>query len=113
MQIISPMSRRDLDLSLTQPLNLRENAYDLVHSSLAFHYPKDLAATFAAIYKALKPGGRFVFSVQHPTCSAPRTSNWGLRKNDETPFWELESYGSEGLERLIFWATRSTCITVQ
>ncbi|PKX95964.1 class I SAM-dependent methyltransferase [Aspergillus novofumigatus IBT 16806] len=86
----------DLDLSLKHPLKLRENAYDVVHSSLAFHYPKNLAATFAAIYKALKPGGRFVFSVQHPTFSAPRTPNWGSRKDGGTPFWELESYGSEG-----------------
>ncbi|KAF7175005.1 hypothetical protein CNMCM7691_005473 [Aspergillus felis] len=89
----------DLDLSLTHPnstpLKLRENAYDIVHSSQVFHHLENLAATFAAIYKALKPGGRFVFSVNHPTYTAPRISNWGVR-NDGTPFWELESYGSEG-----------------
>ncbi|GIJ90055.1 hypothetical protein Asppvi_009004 [Aspergillus pseudoviridinutans] len=89
----------DLDLSLTQPnstaLKLRENAYDIVHSSQVFHHLENLAATFAAIYKALKPGGRFIFSVHHPISTAPRTSNWGV-KNDGTPFWELENYGSEG-----------------
>ncbi|GFF99381.1 uncharacterized protein HI_0912 [Aspergillus udagawae] len=94
----------DLDLSLKHPnaLKLRENAYDLVHSSLALHYAENIAATFAAIYKALKPGGRFVFSVQHPTFSAPRTPNWGVRKDGGTLFWELESYGSEGPRMINF-----------
>ncbi|KAF7169970.1 hypothetical protein CNMCM5623_002494 [Aspergillus felis] len=96
----------DLDMSLAHPnstaLRLRENSYDLVHSSLTFHYPEDLTVTFAAIYKALKPGGRFVFSVQHPTCSAPRTLNWGAQKDGGAPYWELESYGFEGSRTIDF-----------
>ncbi|KAL5359463.1 S-adenosyl-L-methionine-dependent methyltransferase [Aspergillus floccosus] len=96
----------DLDMSVAKPgstpLKLRENAYDLIHSGLAFHYPADLTVTFAAIYKALKPGGRFVFSVQHPTNSAPQNMNWGVRKDGGTPFWELESYGLEGPRTIRF-----------
>ncbi|GIK06343.1 hypothetical protein Aspvir_001991 [Aspergillus viridinutans] len=96
----------DLDFSLKHPnstaLKLRENAYDIVHSRLVFHYLENIAATFAAIYKALKPGGRFVFSVQHPIFTAPQTPNWGVRKDGGTPFWEVESYGSEGPRMIDF-----------
>jgi SAM-dependent methyltransferase len=47
-----------------------EAAFDLVVSRLALHYIADVEAIFAQIYRTLIPGGRLVFSVEHPviTC---------------------------------------------
>lgn len=45
-------------------------AFDLAVSSLALHYVADVAAIFARVFRTLVPGGRIVFSVEHPviTC---------------------------------------------
>ncbi|MFM9888312.1 MAG: class I SAM-dependent methyltransferase [Burkholderiales bacterium] len=72
---------------------------DCVTSRLVLHYIADVAAMFENVRRALRPNGRFVFSVEHPvitSCSAgwdgqsqrrnwivddyfvigPRTTNW-------------------------------------
>jgi len=46
-------------------VELPEAAFDLAYSSLALHYLEDLAGLLAKVYRALVPGGRFVFSVEH------------------------------------------------
>jgi SAM-dependent methyltransferase len=45
-------------------------AFDLVCSRLALHYLPELAPLYASVHAALRPGGRFVYSVEHPvlTC---------------------------------------------
>lgn len=43
---------------------------DLALSRLALHYLADLAPVFANVHRALRPGGRFVFSVEHPVVTA-------------------------------------------
>jgi len=45
-------------------------AFDLVVSSLALHYVADLEAVFARVFRTLKSGGRFVFSVEHPVITS-------------------------------------------
>lgn len=47
--------------------------YGLVYSSLALHYLPNNSVTrpLNVIFMALKPGGRFVFSVEHPIFTAP------------------------------------------
>ncbi len=45
-------------------------SYDVVVSSLALHYVADYQAVAYRVYEALSSGGRFVFSVEHPVCTA-------------------------------------------
>ena len=49
---------------LTQVLKERPAAFDLIVAADVFVYIGDLAAVFAATRVALRPGGRFVFSVE-------------------------------------------------
>lgn len=49
--------------------------FDLVYSSLAFHYSSDWDVLLAGIYTVLKTGGTLVFSTHHPTY-------WGTRELD-------------------------------
>jgi SAM-dependent methyltransferase len=60
-----------------------ENAFDLAISRLALHYVEDLSSTLLAVARALVPGGRIVFSVEHPvitSCSRawtePKRQDW-------------------------------------
>jgi predicted TPR repeat methyltransferase len=60
-----------------------EAAFDLVVSSLALHYVPDLDRVMAGVARALVPGGRFVFSVEHPITTScargwtqPQRQDW-------------------------------------
>lgn len=55
---------------------LGEAVYDLVVSSLALHYVEDFPAVVAKVARSLRPGGQFVFSVEHPTATAFGTYEW-------------------------------------
>src|SRR5882757_6409127 len=66
-------------------VDLPSAAFDLAYSALALHYIDNLAGLLATVHRALVPGGHFVFSAEHPLCTAqgpdyldegPRTSDW-------------------------------------
>jgi SAM-dependent methyltransferase len=40
--------------------------YDIVYSSLTFHYIEDWNQLLTKIYNSLKPGGQLIFSTHHP-----------------------------------------------
>ncbi|MPZ13618.1 MAG: methyltransferase domain-containing protein [Chloroflexi bacterium] len=48
---------------------LRDAVFDGVTCNLALMDIADLDATAAAVYRVLRPGGWFVFSVVHPICA--------------------------------------------
>ena len=47
-----------------------ESTYDLVVSNLVLHYIEDLREIYALIHRTLKPGGTFLFNIEHPTFTA-------------------------------------------
>jgi SAM-dependent methyltransferase len=54
---------------------LAERAWDIVISRMTFHWIVELGPILARVAAALRPGGRLVFSVEHPVitcCSAAR-----------------------------------------
>jgi len=84
-----------------EKLNLPADSFDLAYSSLALHYIKDLAGLFANIHAALKPGSRFVFSIEHPIFTAPRNPDW-LTDGEGRKSWPVDGYQMEG-ERVTNW----------
>ena len=82
--------RADLD-----QVDLPEHAFDLVYSSLAFHYLKHLDALMAQVHRALVPGGRLVCSVEHPIYTAPTRPAWILDAEGRK-HWPIDSYQAEG-----------------
>ncbi|ENN87191.1 hypothetical protein RHSP_24236 [Rhizobium freirei PRF 81] len=84
-----------------EKLELPKASFDLVYSSLAFHYIEDFAGLLATIRRALKPGGRLIFSIEHPIYMAPRQPAW-LTDEDGGRIWPLNSYQIEG-KRLTNW----------
>ena len=86
----------DLDV-----VDLAPESADLVFSSLALHYVRDLERLLATIAAALVPGGSVVFSVEHPIYSAPTTQTFVSTESADR-VWPLDNYLVEG-ERVRSW----------
>ncbi|MDO9433588.1 MAG: class I SAM-dependent methyltransferase [Phenylobacterium sp.] len=78
-----------------QHLALQEGGFDLAYSSLAFHYVEDASRLYAQIHRALRPGGRLVFSTEHPIYMAPTSPGWASGV-DGRRIWPLNRYLVEG-----------------
>ncbi|NVZ40379.1 class I SAM-dependent methyltransferase [Pseudomonas sp. 21615526] len=78
-----------------EKLELPDATFDLAYSSLAFHYIVDLKGLFARIHQALVPGGRLVFSIEHPIFMAPRQPGW-LVDEQGRKSWPVDSYQLQG-----------------
>lgn len=76
-------------------LDLPGAAFDLAYSSLALHYIEDLAALLATVHRALVPGARLVFSVEHPIYTAPTHPGWSVGA-DGRRTWPVDGYQVEG-----------------
>lgn len=88
--------RADLEI-----LRLPSLSFELVYSSLTLHYLDDLAGLVRNVRAALVPGGRFVFSIEHPLFTAPSAPQWA-RGLDGRRCWPLNDYQREG-ERITDW----------
>jgi 2-polyprenyl-3-methyl-5-hydroxy-6-metoxy-1,4-benzoquinol methylase len=69
--------------------------FDLIVSSLALHYVENYSAVTQRVFDALKPAGQFIFSVEHPVCTANPTG-WIRNDKDEVLYWPLNHYQTEG-----------------
>jgi len=78
-----------------ETLHLPAGQFDLTYSSLALHYIEDVGRLFAMIHRALVPGGRFVFSTEHPIYMAPSRPGWSV-DGEGRRIWPLDSYLVEG-----------------
>jgi SAM-dependent methyltransferase len=76
-------------------LDLPEASFDLAYSSLALHYVEDLSGVLGILHRALVPGGRLVFSIEHPIYMAPRDPRW-LFDADGRKTWPIDNYLVEG-----------------
>jgi len=83
-------------------LVLQNSGFDVVVSSLMLHYVEDYEVAVGKIAGYLRPGGKFVFSVEHPIFTARVGENW-IRDIDGSPLhWPLDHYRNEG-ERRTTW----------
>lgn len=89
---------RQEDLSTLQ---LPANSLDLAYSSLALHYLEDIRPLFATLYQALVPGGRLVFTAEHPIYTAPLEQAW-LKDQAGQRSWPVNHYQQEGV-RISNW----------
>jgi len=78
-----------------EQLELPANSFDLVYSSLALHYVENLGGLMAQAHRVLVPGGRLVFSVEHPIFTAPSDPQWVLAAAGHKT-WPVDSYLDEG-----------------
>lgn len=70
--------------------------FDIVISSLAFHYVEDFEDVVKKVYEHLTPGGKFLFSQEHPFSTAYSTGErWTRDENGEKIYLNLKNYGVE------------------
>lgn len=73
-----------------------EAAFDLALSRLALHYVADLDRVLAHVCRALAPGGRLVFSVEHPVVTS---SDAGWDGQHRRQSWLVDDYFRLGPRR--------------
>lgn len=70
--------------------------FDIVLSSLAFHYIECFEEIVQKIYRFLKPGGVLVFSVEHPVFTAQGSQDWYYNEQGEIMHFPVDNYYFEG-----------------
>ncbi len=77
--------------------------FDIVVSSLAFHYVQDFSGVVKNIYDMLNENGVFLFSQENPLCTCFSGGNrWTKDENGNKLYINLSNYGIEG-ERESSW----------
>ena len=80
-----------------------QGRFDIVVSSLAFHYIEDFKGVIGNVYKLLDEDGIFIFSQENPLCTCHSGGDrWTRDENGAKLFANLSCYGVEG-ERESAW----------
>lgn len=77
-------------------------SFDVIVSSLAFHYLESFEDICRKAANWLRPDGDFVFSVEHPVFTAQGPQDWIYGPDGSKLYWPVDSYFSEGMRRAIF-----------
>jgi len=76
--------------------------FDVVISSLTFHYIADFNDICQKVNRTLVPGGAFVFSVEHPIFTALGSQDWYYDADGNKLHWPVDTYFTEGYRRAVF-----------
>jgi 2-polyprenyl-3-methyl-5-hydroxy-6-metoxy-1,4-benzoquinol methylase len=80
-----------------EDVDYAKNRFELVVSSLAFHYVDDYAGLIQRIAGWLTPGGVLVYSTEHPIFTARLPGDgWVLDQDGRHTRWGIDHYAEEG-----------------
>lgn len=82
-------------------LNLPEGTFDFAYSSLALHYIEDFDRLVGAVYRSVRSGSRFIFTIEHPIFMAAHRADW-ITDGDGRKTWPVNQYSVEG-RRVTNW----------
>lgn len=85
-----------------EDLSFSKNVFDIIISSLAFHYVKDFKSLVNNISMWLKSGGSLVFSAEHPIFTANGNQDWYYDENGNIKHFPVDNYFYEGKREAIF-----------
>lgn len=86
-----------------EELDFEAESFDVIVSSLAFHYVADYERLMTNIAKWLRPGGVLVFSTEHPITTAKLDmEGWVEDEQGERLHYVVDNYGEEG-QRSMHW----------
>ncbi len=85
-----------------EDVTLPESTFDTVFSSLTIHYLKSFEDFVEKVYGWLRPGGDFVFSVEHPVFTAYGSQDWYRDESGEILHFPVDRYFYEGERKADF-----------
>lgn len=91
-----------------EDLRFPDGAFDVVLSSLAFHYVEEFGPLVEQISRWLNPGGSFVFSVEHPVFTAFGSQDWYYDGNGNILHFPVDNYYFEGSRKAVFLGEQVT-----
>lgn len=92
---LTPVAGIGYERADLENFGLPDASFDVAYSSLVLHYISDVREFFAKVRRALTPGGRLVFSTEHPIYMAPSHPAWSTG-NDGRQTWPVDGYLVEG-----------------
>lgn len=94
--------------SAMEDLELEEKSFDVVLSSLAFHYIQDFEGMVKNISKWLTDSGQFIFSVEHPVFTSYGTQDWYYDEHGNILHFPVDNYYYEGKREAVFLGEKVT-----
>ncbi|MEM5108382.1 MULTISPECIES: methyltransferase domain-containing protein [Enterococcus] len=91
-----------------EDVDFPEESFDVILSSLAFHYVADYENLIKKIYRMLKAGGNLVFTVEHPVFTAHGTQDWYYNEKGEILHFPVDNYYYEGKRTAMFLEEKVT-----
>ena len=85
-----------------EDIDYQENSFDVVISSLAFHYIKSFDDICKKVNRCLSNGGDFVFSVEHPIFTAHGNQDWCYDEEKNKLHWPVDNYFIEVIRKSNF-----------
>lgn len=85
-----------------EDIDYSSNSFDVVISSLTFHYVENFNDICKKVSQWLATGGDFVFSVEHPIFTAYGTQDWHYDEQGNRLHWPVDRYFAEGTRKANF-----------
>jgi cyclopropane fatty-acyl-phospholipid synthase-like methyltransferase len=85
-----------------EEIEFTENSFDIIISSLAFHYIESYNELIKKIYKWLNKNGNFIFSIEHPIFTAYGNQDWIYGEDNKILHWPIDNYFYEGKRDAMF-----------
>ena len=70
--------------------------WDCAVSNLALHYIENIEDIFQKVHRTLKPGGVFIFNIEHPVFTAGAGQDWIYTEAGKPRYWPVDNYFMPG-----------------
>lgn len=94
--------------SAMEDLDFPDGSFQVIFSSLAFHYVADFEGLMERIGRWIAPGGDLVFSVEHPVFTAYGSQDWYYDENGSILHFPVDNYFFEGRRDAVFLGEKVT-----
>lgn len=94
---------RFIHMDMSRVSELQEK-FDIIYSSLAFHYVRDFAQFAKDIYALLNNSGELLFSQEHPiaTATVDGLGHYNMDEDENAVSYTMSDYGLSG-KRIVHW----------